>query len=144
MFAGYAWYLRDSTWLLAVMLAMGGSMMVSYTRARAEGLGLQLSGGLMQRAERIVLVAAGTIVAAWYECGDPESGAIVPVLGGTMLLCGVLSTGTAISRWVAAYRALAARPADPVAVMGRPVADRSAPSGQTAGTRTTLAHRAAQ
>jgi CDP-diacylglycerol--glycerol-3-phosphate 3-phosphatidyltransferase len=110
-FAGFAWYLHDSPWLLAVMGAVSGSTMVSYTRARAEGLGIALSGGLMQRAERMVLVASGTMIAAWYECGDPngESPFIVPVLGGTMLLCGVLSTATAIHRWVVAHRELAAR-----------------------------------
>ena len=33
VFAGFAWYLRDTSWLVVVMLAVGGSMMVSYTRA---------------------------------------------------------------------------------------------------------------
>ncbi len=116
VFAGFAWYLHDSPWLLAVMGAVAGSTMVSYTRARAEGLGLTLSGGLMQRAERIVLVAGGTFIAAWYECGDPngESPFIVPVLGGTMMLCGALSTATAIHRWVVAHRELAQRELAPV------------------------------
>ena len=123
VFAGFAWYLHDSPWLLGVIGAIGASMMVSYTRARAEGLGLQLSGGLMQRAERIVLVAAGCFGAAWYECGDPESTMIVPVLGGTMVLCAVLSTGTAVSRWVAAYRMLVAREAAQAqVVVARPAA----------------------
>ena len=53
VFAGYTWFLRESPWLLAVLGAFGGSVMVSYTRARAEGLGVELSGGMMQRAERI-------------------------------------------------------------------------------------------
>jgi len=73
VFAGYVWFLHDSPWLLAVMSAIGGSMMVSYTRARAEGLGVTLSGGVMQRAERIVLVAGGTLIAAWYG-GDSRHG----------------------------------------------------------------------
>ena len=66
VFAGYAWLLRDTAWLLAVIAAMGASMMVSYTRARAEGLGVTGAGGVMQRAERVALVAAGTLIAAWY------------------------------------------------------------------------------
>jgi phosphatidylglycerophosphate synthase len=95
VFAGYAWYLHDSLWLLAVMAAIGGSMMVSYTRARAEGLGVALSGGVMQRAERIVLVASGTLVAAWYG-GDVETASLIePILGVTLLICGLASTGTA-------------------------------------------------
>ena len=63
MLTGYAWLLRGSPWLVGALGAVGGSMMVSYTRARAEGLGFQASGGIMQRAERIVLVARGTLIA---------------------------------------------------------------------------------
>jgi phosphatidylglycerophosphate synthase len=107
VFTGYAWYLHGSVWLLAVMGAIGGSMMVSYTRARAEGLGLSISSGVMQRAERIVLVAGGTLIAAWY--GEDL---IAPVLGGTMVLCAVASTATALNRWVAAHRALAHQQAE--------------------------------
>jgi len=43
-------------------IAMIGSIMVSYTRARAEGLGVTASVGLMQRPERIVLVAVASLV----------------------------------------------------------------------------------
>ena len=109
VFTGYVWFMHDSPWLLAVIGAIGGSMMVSYTRARAEGLGIELSGGVMQRAERIVLVAGGTLIAAWYG-GDLETAYLVePILGVTMLICGVASTGTAISRWIVAYRELVRR-----------------------------------
>ncbi|HEX2687677.1 MAG TPA: CDP-alcohol phosphatidyltransferase family protein, partial [Kofleriaceae bacterium] len=41
VFTGYLWFLNDSPWLLTVMSAIGGSVMVSYTRARAEGLGIE-------------------------------------------------------------------------------------------------------
>jgi phosphatidylglycerophosphate synthase len=109
VFAGYAWFLHDSLWLLAVMGAIGSSMMVSYTRARAEGLGIELSGGVMQRAERIVLVAGGTLVAAWYGV-DPENAELVEsILGVVMLVCAVASAGTAINRWILAYRQLVRR-----------------------------------
>jgi phosphatidylglycerophosphate synthase len=107
VFTGYAWYLHDSAWLLAVMAAVGGSMMVSYTRARAEGLGIELSGGLMQRAERIVLVAGGTLLAAAIG-GD----LMAPILGVTMLACGAAATATALSRWVTAHRTIALREAE--------------------------------
>src|SRR3569623_1729944 len=72
--------------------------------ALAEGLGLSVAGGLMQRAERIVLVAGGTLLAAWYGIDDPDTAATI--VGATMLLCGVASTGTAINRWITAYRQL--------------------------------------
>lgn len=120
VFAGYAWFLHDSPWMLAVFGAFGASMMVSYTRARAEGLGINLSGGMMQRAERIVLVGGGALIAAWIG-GD----AVVPIVGGTMLLCAVTSTATAISRWVSAFRELSARDTKPV--VEEPVVDTPPP-----------------
>ena len=97
--------------MLAVIAAIGASMMVSYTRARAEGLGIQLSGGMMQRAERILLVTGGALLAAWFAA-DPDSAAwAAPILGGTMLLCALTSTrDRAQSRWIARVsRARAAR-----------------------------------
>lgn len=118
VFAGYTWYLRESPWMLAVIAAIGASMMVSYTRARAEGLGVELSGGMMQRAERIVLVSGGSLVAAWYAADLNAASSAPVIIGATMLLCAVTSTATAMSRWVAAYRELARReaPAQPAAV----------------------------
>jgi CDP-diacylglycerol--glycerol-3-phosphate 3-phosphatidyltransferase len=46
---------------IAVCMSLGGSVMTSYVRARAEGLGLECKVGLMQRPERIVLIAFGAI-----------------------------------------------------------------------------------
>lgn len=114
--AGYAWYLHDSPWMLAVLAAIGGSMMVSYTRARAEGLGINLAGGIMQRAERITLVVAGTTASAWIAAGEGDSAALIEsVLGVTMLICGLASSATAIGRWIIAYRVLAEADAAAVA-----------------------------
>ena len=42
-----------------VVLALLGSLLVSYTRARAEALGLQCKVGIMSRPERVVVIAAG-------------------------------------------------------------------------------------
>jgi phosphatidylglycerophosphate synthase len=109
VFAGYLWFLQDSPWLVAVMAAIGGSMMVSYTRARAESLGVTLSGGVMQRAERIVLVAGGSLIAAWCGADADAPARVDRILGITMLVCGVGSTATALSRWIVAYRELARR-----------------------------------
>ena len=47
--------------------------MVSYTRARAEGLGIDCKGGLMQRPERIVLIGTSALacgILAQYIGGD--------------------------------------------------------------------------
>jgi CDP-diacylglycerol--glycerol-3-phosphate 3-phosphatidyltransferase len=48
------------TWpVLAAFLALAGSFMVSYSRARAEGIGISAAIGLAPRTERLVLVIAG-------------------------------------------------------------------------------------
>ncbi len=118
-FTGYVWFLRESPWLFAAMGAIGGSMMVSYTRARAEGLGVDLRGGIMQRAERMVLVCLGTLIAAWFAAvGDFATA--VPVIGVTLAICALASTATALSRWLQAYRVLAARSAKRAAVVEPP------------------------
>jgi len=117
--SGYIWFLRDSPWMFAALGTLGASQMVSYTRARAEGLGINLRGGIMQRAERVVLVAAGTLVAAWYGANPETVSVVVPILGGVLLVTAVASTGTALSRWLIAYRELA-RAAKPIEVEDTP------------------------
>jgi CDP-diacylglycerol--glycerol-3-phosphate 3-phosphatidyltransferase len=57
----FAWYLQDTHRghidLLPVA-ALGASMLVSYERAKAEALGFSAKGGLMERAERIIVLCA--------------------------------------------------------------------------------------
>jgi len=65
MFFGLAYFFvaQDFVWRsVAVSIALGGSMMVSYVRARAEGLGFDCKVGIMQRPERIVLIGFGAII----------------------------------------------------------------------------------
>ena len=60
MFLGICYYLIGHSYFLSSLFAfigMIGSIMVSYTRARAEGMGLKMSDiGFMQRPERILLI----------------------------------------------------------------------------------------
>ncbi|MCY4257586.1 MAG: CDP-alcohol phosphatidyltransferase family protein [bacterium] len=62
LFAGVAWYLGATEpgriFMLPVAL-MAVAMLVSYQRAKAESLGLDAKGGLMERAERFVVLGAG-------------------------------------------------------------------------------------
>ncbi len=61
VFVGIVWRFRgDEVTQVIALLAITGSLMVSYTRARAEGLGHGVTGGLLQRPERIVMLALGT------------------------------------------------------------------------------------
>ena len=49
----------------ATIAAIAGSFLVSYTRAKAEGLGLRGDVGLGSRAERVVVITAGLVMAPW-------------------------------------------------------------------------------
>jgi CDP-diacylglycerol--glycerol-3-phosphate 3-phosphatidyltransferase len=51
----------DVGMIYMTMLAMAGSLMISYTRARAEAMGLDCRVGLMPRAERVVLIGAASL-----------------------------------------------------------------------------------
>jgi CDP-diacylglycerol---glycerol-3-phosphate 3-phosphatidyltransferase len=60
-------YLLDrsgDTWLVVgCAVALVGSLLVSYARARAEGLGLDCEIGVLQRPERVILLAIGLLAA---------------------------------------------------------------------------------
>jgi len=53
-------------WALAFAIAsIAGSFLVSYTRARAEAIGLRGDVGIGSRAERVVVITAGLVLAPW-------------------------------------------------------------------------------
>jgi CDP-diacylglycerol--glycerol-3-phosphate 3-phosphatidyltransferase len=87
---------EDVAMIYVILMALGGSLMVSYTRARAEGLGLDCKVGLMQRAERVVLLGLGSLVfgLAWDGV----------VLDGIIIIVAVLTNLTAIQRIVWVYQ----------------------------------------
>ncbi|HUF51145.1 MAG TPA: CDP-alcohol phosphatidyltransferase family protein [Longimicrobiales bacterium] len=86
--------LGDVGMIYLVMLAMAGSLMVSYTRARAEALGLDCKVGLMPRTERVVLMGASALF-----FGEAWNGI---VLKGVIVILAVLTNLTAFQRiaWV--------------------------------------------
>ena len=55
---------RDA-FVAVAMAAVAGSFLVSYTRARAEALGLRGDVGIGSRAERVVVITAGLVLAPW-------------------------------------------------------------------------------
>jgi CDP-diacylglycerol--glycerol-3-phosphate 3-phosphatidyltransferase len=65
--------------------------MVSYTRARAEGLGIECKIGVMQRAERMALLLLGTIFGIVFDIFDP-------LMTGILLFIAVISNFTALQR----------------------------------------------
>lgn len=78
--------------------AMVGSIMVSYVRARAEGLQIECKVGLMQRPERVVVTAVAAIVTAFT--------ANLWWLAGGMILIAVLANITAFWRIAHCYKEL--------------------------------------
>lgn len=90
-------------------IALIGSMMVSYIRARAEGLGIECKVGFMQRPERVILISAGAIFCGifYYFIGDYKlfiPGVLFPVFEPIVILViplvivAVFSNVTAIGR----------------------------------------------
>ena len=62
VFMGITYHFKDSPMFFWAFLAVMGSMMVSYIRARAQSLGVQELVGFMQRFERFVILSAGAIL----------------------------------------------------------------------------------
>ncbi len=61
-YLGLAFYLRESSYFYLPFLAITGSLMVSYARARIEGLGGSCRVGLLERPERIAILFLGLIL----------------------------------------------------------------------------------
>lgn len=64
MFLGICYYLVSYHYFISsifAFIALIGSLMVSYVRARAEGLGIECKDGFMQRPERIILIGVSAI-----------------------------------------------------------------------------------
>ncbi len=70
MFMGIVYYLTAHDYFLSsifAFIAMIGSLMVSYVRARAEGLGVDCGVGLMQRPERILIIGVSAILCGVFS-----------------------------------------------------------------------------
>lgn len=99
MLGGVAWYLGDTRGGTAAVLpfaVMAVSQLISYQRAKAESLGIQAKGGLMERAERIVVLCIGLL----FDSG----------LYWVMWAMLVLVSLTAVQRFVKIWRLAAVSP----------------------------------
>ncbi|MBE3116575.1 CDP-alcohol phosphatidyltransferase family protein [Candidatus Bathyarchaeota archaeon] len=86
--------LCNPIWGLA---ALAGSVLVSYSRARAEAVGIKMeSVGFAERAERMLILAASSIIAFFY----------LPALNYGIILLAVLSNFTVIQRGLHVYNQL--------------------------------------
>ncbi|MEZ5216691.1 MAG: CDP-alcohol phosphatidyltransferase family protein [Ilumatobacteraceae bacterium] len=99
MFGGLAWYYASGdTPRLAVLPfgVMAVSSVISYQRAKAESLGLDAKGGLMERAERVILLCFGLLVS--------------PLLVWVLWVMLALTVVTAIQRFFKVWRQAAVAP----------------------------------
>ena len=101
-FLGFAVYFADRPWgPLVVAAGLGGSLLVSYAQARGETVGVSGSGGLMQRAERLVLQILGClfdpVLSRWL--GQPEGTVLFWVL--VVMAAGALATAVHRTVWIA-------------------------------------------
>jgi CDP-diacylglycerol--glycerol-3-phosphate 3-phosphatidyltransferase len=91
IYLGLAAYFRHHWALWLIFWTILGSSMVSYARARAEGLGIECKIGIMQRAERMLLLFLGAMIGS---LGGVFDQAMVTVL----VIIAVFSNITAIQR----------------------------------------------
>jgi CDP-diacylglycerol--glycerol-3-phosphate 3-phosphatidyltransferase len=125
-FSLYAYFrpLPSFWWVgYVVILAMVGSLMVSYTRAKAEALGVECKVGTMQRPERIVLLGIGGLLIPVFDLIAPEW-RYAPLLFALGLIA-VLANITALERIHSVYKVARGVPLDGVV----PAAHRHEPKG---------------
>jgi CDP-diacylglycerol--glycerol-3-phosphate 3-phosphatidyltransferase len=91
----------DELAVAAVVVAVLFSLMVSYTRARAEALGVECKVGLATRAVRVVIISAGLLFAKGAGLGDFE------LLAPAIYLLAALTVVTTFQRIFHVRRALA-------------------------------------
>lgn len=91
IYLGLAYHFRDSWMLWVPFFTFLGSTMVSYTRARAEGLGIECKIGVMQRAERMAFLLLATIFGTVFHIFNP-------LMIGVLLFIAVISNITALQR----------------------------------------------
>src|SRR5580692_2582968 len=127
MFFGICYYLVAHHYFISSLIAfiaLIGSMMVSYTRARAEGLGIECKDGLMQRPERVIITGVSALacgIASQWMGGDykivlPDTASFpifetISIFTVPVTIMAFLANGTAIGRLRDARRTLKARAA---------------------------------
>jgi len=123
LLCGVAWYLSSThPGRIAVlpMAVLAASMLISYERAKAESLGFDARGGLMERFERLVLLALGLLFPS----------VLIPILWVMLALTLV----TAVQRFATVWQQASA-PAKPVMTTSRWRARRAARPTERAWSR---------
>lgn len=99
---GLSYYLIQTGYIIGALItfvALVGSVMVSYVRARAEGLGLECKVGFMQRPERVVVTTIGALATGITGMNvDPRRFDAVIILITCMAVIAVFANITAFAR----------------------------------------------
>ncbi len=113
LFCGVAWHLsvtRDGQIHMLPVAIMGLAIMISYQRAKAESLGFDAKGGLMERAERFIALGFGLFLGAFNET----------LLLGVLWVMLALTAITAIQRFFKVWKqASVGRPTPPPGPVNR-------------------------
>lgn len=94
IFMGLAAHFDSSIIDALLLLTLGGSLLTSYVRARAEGLGIECKIGIMQRPERLTYLSAGAIFSFLWD------GLLIIAI----IIVAIFSNITAIQRISHAFR----------------------------------------
>jgi CDP-diacylglycerol---glycerol-3-phosphate 3-phosphatidyltransferase len=99
LFAGLAWWslgAGEQRWLgVAALLCLVAGQVISYIKARAESVGLSADGGLVERAERLIVALVGIFL---HGVGVPYA------LHVALWLLAVASVVTVVQRMIAVHR----------------------------------------
>lgn len=99
---GLSYYLIQTGYVIGALItfvALVGSVMVSYVRARAEGLGLECKVGFMQRPERVVVTTIGALATGITGMNvDPQRFDAIIILITCMAVIAVFANITAFAR----------------------------------------------
>jgi len=101
LYNDYRLELGDVGMIYWIVLAMAGSLMISYTRARAEALNIDCHVGLMQRPERVILIGFASLIFGETTMLG-QQGLVLKVV---IILLAVLTNLTAFQRMWWVYRA---------------------------------------
>lgn len=99
---GLAYYYRSSWMLLVVIIALIGSTLVSYTRARGEGVGVVCKKGAMQRPERIAYLGVASIFQPMMDSlvsgfwNNPPAVLVI----GALLIIALMTLVTSVQRMI--------------------------------------------
>jgi CDP-diacylglycerol---glycerol-3-phosphate 3-phosphatidyltransferase len=100
-FIGLAWYFASGWQAVAIVVALGGSLLVSYARARGESVGVLCKVGIMQRAERMLLLGIASILDPWISSARGWPAGTIVAFAVAVIAIGTLWTSIHRTVWIA-------------------------------------------